>query len=114
MTLKDLIEKLDLAVCCGGDRLSRTVTGGYAGDLLSDVIANSRSGDVWITMQVHVNTVAVAVLKDLAAIILVNGRTPAPDTKEKAMEEKVTILTSARPAFDVAGRLYGLGIGSGP
>ena len=113
MTVKDIVEKLDLTVCSGGDRLTATVTGGYNGDLLSDVIANAKAGSVWITMQVHVNIVAVAVLKELAAIILVNGRTPAADTLQKATEERVAILTCTGSAFETAGRLYALGIGSG-
>ena len=88
MKLKKVIEGLDLAVCCAGRGAEAEVTGAYAGDLLSDVIANSKAGNVWVTMQVHVNIVAVAVLKDLSAIILVNGRTPAEDTLKKASEEK--------------------------
>lgn len=113
MTLHEIVEKFHLTVCCGGNRLSKPVTGGYAGDLLSDVIANSKAGNVWITMQVHINIVAVAVLKDLAAIILVNGRTPAPDTLEKAAAEGVAILSSTSSAFELSGGLYALGIGAG-
>ena len=112
MILKQVIEKLDLAVCCGGEKADREVTGGYASDLLSDVIANSKAGNVWLTMQVHVNIVAVAVLKELAAVILVNGRSPSEDTLRKAKDEGVTILASKKPAFETAGKLYELGIGS--
>jgi hypothetical protein len=113
MTLATIIEKLGLAVCCGDDMLQREVTGGYSGDLLSDVIANGRAGNIWITMQVHVNIVAVAVLKELSAIILVNGRQPAADTLRKAKEEQVPILSARLTAFDVAGRLTSLGVGGG-
>ena len=106
MKLEEVAEQLHLSVRCGGDQLERDVTGGYAGDLLSDVIANSKAGDIWITMQVHVNIVAVAVLKDLAAIVLVRGREPAEETLEKAVREKVPILVSDLPAFETAGRLF--------
>jgi shikimate kinase len=92
--------------------LNRQVTGAYAGDLLSDVIANSMAGNVWITMQVHVNIVAVAALKELSAIILVNGRRPSEDTLQRAHEEKVAILSAADQAFKVAGRLYAFGVGA--
>jgi len=111
MNLKQIIEKLDLSVSCPGKGVDQEVSGGYMGDLLSDVIANSKAGNVWITMQVHVNIVAVSVLKDHAAIILVNGRTPAEDTLKKAIDEKITILSSKTPAFETAGRLYALGFG---
>ena len=90
--------------------LDNEVTGGYASDLLSDVIANSRQGDVWVTLQGHVNVVAVASMKDLAGIILVNDRRPDEDAVEKAEEEGIPILVSGLPAFEVVGRLYGLGV----
>lgn len=112
MTLRDIKDKMGLSVCCGEENLNHSVTGGYSGDLLSDVIANSKAGNVWVTMQVHVNIVAVAVLKELSAIIVVNGRHPAEDTLKKAREEKIPILSSTLSAFDVTGRLYFLGVGN--
>jgi hypothetical protein len=110
MTVKDAAGKLGLSVCHDGNGLDTEITGGYSGDLLSDVIANSRAGNVWVTMQVHVNIVAVAVLKELAAIIIVNGRQPAQDTLARAGEENVPILSSRLPAFEIAGKLYFLGV----
>jgi hypothetical protein len=114
MKLKDVIKGLDLTIRCGEGPLETAVSGAYAGDLLSDVIANSKPGNVWITMQLHVNIVAVAVLKGLSAIIIVQGREPAADTLRKAAEEHVTILVSKRPAFETAGKLYAQGVGTVP
>lgn len=108
MTLKDVVERLHLSIRTGENRLDQALTGGYASDLLSDVIANSRAGNVWVTMQTHVNIVAVAVLKELAAIIIVQGRQPAEDTIKKAKEEKVVLLVSDMPAFETVGRIYKL------
>ena len=108
MKLKDIVEKLHLTVRCGEERLDQEVTGGYASDLLSDVIANSKAGGVWVTMQVHVNTVAVAVLKELAAIIIVQGKQPSEDTLKKAREEHVAIIVSDLPAFETVGRIHSL------
>jgi len=48
----------------------------------------------------------VASLKDLAAIILVQGSEPAPDTLEKATREGIPILITADPGFEVAGKIY--------
>jgi hypothetical protein len=108
MTLKDVVERLHFSIRTGEDRLDQALTGGYASDLLSDVIANSKAGNVWVTMQTHVNIVAVAVLKELAAIIIVQGRQPAEDTIKKAKEEKVVLLVSDMPAFETVGRIYKL------
>jgi hypothetical protein len=61
-------------------------------------------------MQTHRNIIAVATLKDLAAVVLVNGRAPDPETLEKAREERVVLLGSRLPAFELVGRLYQMGI----
>ena len=74
MTLMSLAKSLGLTVRCCKEKLDIDVTGGYIGDLLSDVIANSDRGNVWITRQSHQNIVAVAELKEHAGIILVLGR----------------------------------------
>ncbi len=111
MTLRDVVTALRLQIRCGDDRLSREPSGGYSGDMLSDVIAHCKAADIWVTMQIHVNFVAVAVLKELSAIVLVQGREPAEDTLKKAREEHIVILVSQKTAFEVVGQLYQLGIG---
>jgi len=110
MKLADLTHGLNLEVRSGHDRLDREVTGGYASDLLSDVIARAAEGDLWITLQTHVNVVAVASMKGLCGVVLVNGREPAEETIEKAQSEGIPILVSKLPAFELAGRLYRLGL----
>jgi len=106
MNLDTIAQALQLGVKSGGDRLGVEVRGGYVGDLLSDVMANSREGDLWITRQIHQNIIAVASLKDLAGIILVRGAEPAADTLEKAIRENIPLLTTDLQAFEMAGRIY--------
>ncbi len=113
MTLSDLAKRLELKVYGEGLSLDRPVGGGYASDLLSDVMGHGRKDDLWVTMQVHPNIVAVAVLKELAGIVLVNGREPAAETLRQAGQEGVVILGSRLGAFELVGRLYGLGIKGG-
>jgi len=108
MDIETIAKKLNLKVSSDSDRLKNNVTGGYTGDLLSDVMANSHEGDIWITRQVHQNIVAVATLKEHAGIILVNSCEPAKDTLEKAIQEKVPILISDLPAFELTGAIYNL------
>ena len=110
MKLRDLVEHLDLKVRSAHDSLDREITGGYVSDLLSDVIGNSTEGDVWITLQIHQNIVAVAVMRDLAGIILVSDREPEEETVRKAEQEHVPIMVCSLPAFEVVGRLYTLGL----
>jgi hypothetical protein len=108
MKLDALVRELDLKVSCAGGNLGKEVRGGYVGDLLSDVMANSKEGDIWITRQVHQNIVAVASLKDLAGIILIQGSEPALDTAAKANAEGIPILVTDLPAFEIVGQIYKL------
>ena len=108
MTLQEIAEKLQLKVLTGQDKLDTEVTGGYTSDLLSDVIANGQQGSLWITLQTHQNIIAVAKLKDLAGIIIINNREPDEDTLAKANEEKVPLLCSGDIAYEISGKLYKL------
>jgi len=110
MKLKDLADSLPLDVRTPGIDLDREVTGGYVSDLLSDVIGNAREGFLWVTLQVHLNIVAVASLKGLSGIVLVNNRNPDQETLKKAMQENIPILASSLPTFELVGRLYSLGL----
>jgi serine kinase of HPr protein (carbohydrate metabolism regulator) len=108
MKIKDIIDKLQLKTLAGQENLDADITGGYTSDLLSDVIANSKEGNLWITLQIHQNIIAVAKLKDLAGIIIVNNREPDEDTLKKANEENVPVLSCQDMAFEVSGKLYEL------
>ena len=111
MKVVELVEKLNLDVRAAKGNLDRRITGGYASDLLSDVLANSKEGNVWITLQIHHNIVGVASMKDLAGIILVNAREPEPETVEKADAENIPVMVSEMPTFELVGKLCNLGVG---
>jgi len=111
MKVIDIRNLLQVDVAAGESGLHHDVTDGYCGDLLSDVMANAPKGALWLTIQSHQNVVAVALLKELAAIILVNGRLPDEDTKIKAEGEGIPILVSPLSAYQVAGRLHEAGVG---
>lgn len=108
MDIGTIAKELNLKVRSASDRLKNNVTGGYTGDLLSDVMANSHAGDIWITRQVHQNIVAIATLKEHAGIILVNFCEPTKETLEKAVQENVPIMVSNLPAFELTGKIYNL------
>ena len=110
MKLTELIQKLNLSVRSAKAGLDREVTGGYASDLLSDVIANGKEGDIWITLQIHPNIVAIASMKGLSGIVIINGREPEEETVEKAKEKGIPIMVSRMTAFELSGRLYTLGL----
>ena len=110
MNVSDLVKDFGLEVITGSGRLDREVTSGYVSDLLSDVLAHADEGTLWVTLHIHQNIVAVASHKDLAGIILVQGRQPEKDTIAKAEEENIPILVSGLSAFELVGKLYEAGI----
>lgn len=110
MKVRELVDRLGLEVITCREQLNQDVRGGYVSDMLSDVMANAPAGSVWLTMQSHPNVVAVAILRSLAAVVLVGGRKPQPETAEKAEEENLVLLGTKDQAFELAGKMYEAGI----
>jgi hypothetical protein len=110
MTVYEMVQQAELEVKAASNCLDTEVTGGYSGDLISGVMANAKQGNVWVTWHVHPNIVAAALIVKLAGIILVSGRQPEQETIQKAQQEGIPILVSKLPAFEVVGKLYGIGI----
>jgi len=112
MKLSEIAQALDLRAAAGAARLETDVTGGYASDLLSCAMAGASKGNVWVTLQGHLNVVAVADLNDLAAVIVTEGKPVAPDALAKADAAGVPVLTTDMPTFEVVGGLWEMGIGA--
>ena len=106
--LSQIIEQLNLDIRRAQDQVHREVKRGYTSDLLSDVLANSEEDDLWITLQIHPNIVAIAGMKGLSGIVLINSREPQEETIAKAREENLPIMVSEMTAFELSGRLYAM------
>jgi predicted transcriptional regulator len=106
MKVSDLVEKFGLKVFSGQQGLENEIKGGYVSDLLSDVMGSAAEGEVWITLQTHQNVMAIASLKDLAAVIVVKGFEPEEDTMDHSNEEDIPILGTDLGTFEMAGKLY--------
>jgi len=106
MRTSELAGALGLSVV-QGEYADRPISGGYTSDLLSDVMANAKADCVLVTIQAHKNTVAVASLVGLAAIVVCNGRAVPDDMAEAARAEGVAIFGSTASQFEVSGRLWG-------
>lgn len=108
MIVSEIVEELNLEVYSGQSGLNRGVHGGYSSDLLSDVMGHAENGDVWTTLQTHKNVIAIASLKELAAVILVKGYKPEADTIKQSNEEGIPILGTSKETFEINGLLYNL------
>jgi len=87
-----------------------TVSRGYSSDLLSDVLAHAPAGGMLVTIQIHLNVVAVAVHADLRAVIFGNGMIPEEPVRKKAVEEGLLLYSTKESTFDIVGKLYALGL----
>jgi hypothetical protein len=111
MNLEQIINRLDLNVLTDRrDFASITPTGGYSSDLLSCVMAGAKKGHVWITLQAHLNIVAIAALNELAAIIISENAQPDAVSIAKANQQGVILLSSSRPTYEINGKLWEMGL----
>jgi hypothetical protein len=110
MKLMELAEKLNLQNLTPQVTCDAEVTGGYASDLLSDVLVHAPTGGVLITLQVHLNVIAVAIHAGLLAVIFSSGRMPEQNVIERAASENLCLFATAADTFEVVGRLYEMGL----
>jgi hypothetical protein len=79
MNLQQIIDRLNLTVLTDPrDFTLIQPSGGYTSDLLSCVMAGAKSNYLWITLQAHLNIVAVAALLEVAAVIVTENAQPDP------------------------------------
>jgi hypothetical protein len=109
IALRQVVEALELELLTSHDK-DRNVHGGYASDLLSCVMAGARQHFVWVTLQAHLNVVAVASLLGLTAVIVTEDKRPEPEVIERANQEGVVLLLTPETTFAVVGKLAALGI----
>ncbi len=108
MNINDIAAKLELTAVTSIDTAGLSVTAGYAGDLLSDVLAHAEPGALWITIQKHGNILGVASAKDLSAIIISEGVIPEKELTETAERRNIPVFTSRESTFTLSGKLYAL------
>lgn len=108
MQVIDIVNTLKLKVFSGNQGLKNNIEGGYVSDLLSDVMGHANQENIWITLQTHKNIMAIASLKDLAAIIVVKGFIPEKDAIEKSNEEGIPILGTDLSTFEITGKVHQL------
>lgn len=102
MTVQELKEQLSLSVLAGEEELDREITGCYAGDLLSWVMARAESGDVWLTVMGNINAIAVASLTDAACIVLTESAALDEDARNRANQQGIPVLTTEEDTYAMA------------
>ena len=109
MKITDLSEKLSCEIVSGNEADSDILLDNvFIGDLLSVVMSKAKEQSIWITIQTHLNIMAVADLLDLSCIIVVEDMEIEAATIDKSNELQIPILRTKASAYEVACKLYSL------
>jgi hypothetical protein len=106
MTAREIAERV--GGTCAVDVPDAAAEGVYVGDLLSDVMGHAAEGCVLVTIQNHLNTLAVCTLVGCAVVVLCHNRPVPPDMAEAAAREGVAIVSTALSQYAAARALFDL------
>ncbi len=106
MKLRDYLVAINGKLLTESSDLDTQITGGYASDLLSDVMGSAKEGEMWITIMRHLNVIAVASLTNIAAITFSKGFLPEEPVIQKATQVGVPLISTNLNTFQIAGILY--------
>lgn len=106
MTVKDIMELLNLKLAAGEKGLSKKLKGVYACDLLSWVMAHASKQNAWVTIQTHPNVIAVAVLLELSCVIIPENAEIEGASIIRADEEGIPVLVSNSSCYEICCSLY--------
>ena len=106
MTVQQMSDQLGYPILTGGDALSREIDQVYSCDLLSFVMGRAPADCAWVTVMGNVNAMAVALLADVACVVLAEGAVLDEQAKEKALQNEIAVLQSPQPVFDTGLAIY--------
>ena len=105
MKAKELAQRLGLNISVDGAP-ENEITTVYSCDLLSVVMGKAPAGCAWGTVMGNMNSVAVASLAEIGAIVLADGVKPDENAVKRAEENGINIYLSQKPVFDTALEIY--------
>ncbi|MDM7916217.1 MAG: DRTGG domain-containing protein [Candidatus Eisenbacteria bacterium] len=108
MNTRELAEKLELKTIT--KEFEHDISGVYISDMVSDVIANAKAGNLLVTVQIHSNVIAAANLVDLCGIVVTQGKMPADDVVRMAEKAEIPIFATGLNRWQVATKLYEAGV----
>ncbi|MBR5230713.1 MAG: AraC family transcriptional regulator [Clostridia bacterium] len=110
MKVKEILPLIEAENMTPSADAEKEILCGYTCDLLSWVMANGREGMAWVTVQTHMNVIAVAVLAEMACVILPENIDMDKDVLAKAEAEGLCVLKSPLSGYEICGRLHAAGV----
>lgn len=105
LKLSDVQNILNAQVFNGND-LSVAVAAVAAADLLSDVLASSKTGTLLLTGLISAQVIRTAVVADLCGVVFVRGKKPSEEILALARESNIPVLGTQLKMFEASGRIY--------
>lgn len=102
LTIKDLLASCDDFSPVVESDFTREISSVYCCDLLSIVMGQAPADCGWVTVMGNVNGVAVAVLADMAVMIVAENAAIDDIAINRAEMQGVNILKTKLPIFDAA------------
>ena len=108
MTVRETADILHFEILTGGGALDRPIQSVYSCDLLSFVMGRAPADSAWATVMGNVNAMAVAVLADVACVVLAEGAALDDDARAKGEQYDIAVLRSSDPVFETCLEIYTL------
>jgi predicted transcriptional regulator len=110
VTLQEMKEILDAEVIVGHDQLGLEVKEAGCADSMADVLFFGKPGTLLLTGLTTPNVINTAYTIGVAAVIMVRGKRPPPETVKAAEELHIPLLATEYILFETVGRLYAKGL----
>lgn len=112
MDLRNIQKLLDAKVLTGAELLCRNIESCCGSDLMSDVLAFTKSNTLLCTGLTNMQVVRTADMAELSALIFVRGKVPDKEILQAASENELPVMTTEYTLFETCGILYQAGIRS--
>ena len=106
MTVQQIIDSKKFEVISVGESTEMEVQDIFCCDLLSIAMSKAPAGAAWVTVMGNVNTIAVATLAEVSAVIIAEGMAVDAFALEKAKEQGIIVLATRSPIFETANWIY--------
>lgn len=113
MQIKDIILLLNANLLTNENLINNNITGAFASDLMSDVLALVKEQNVLLTGLCNTQVLRTAEMLDINCIVLVRGKIPTEDFINLATVKNICLLTTKETMFTSCGLLYSKGLHGG-
>ncbi len=106
MVVRKVMEILEAELLTGKDGLDVEIQMACGADLMSDVLAFSKSESLLLTGLTNPQVIHTAEIADIRAVCFVRGKRPPTETVELAGDRGIPLLCTSLPMYESCGRLY--------